>query len=436
MFALLRQRNFGCIWVGGLISLAGDWMLLTALPVYVYQLTGSTLATGAMLATRVVPRILLGSVAGVFVDRWDRRQTLIVANLLLALGLLALLLVTSGEQLWLVYLVAFVQSAMAQFVTPALGALLPHLVDERELLQANALNALSNDLSRLVGPALGGMVVASTGLAGVAMFDSASFAVAASLAAVMRIGRRSSAASITALPTSSLSTAWAAAAQQWLEGLCQVPRSRVLTVMFSFIAISAIGEGVMGALFAPFVSTVLGGDAQAFGWIVSSQAIGGILGGLLVGWRGTSLSPARLLGFGALGLCLFDLMTFNYHVVWPGIWPAIMFMAIVGVPIAGMVAGHTTLLQSATEDAYRGRILGAFGAVGALSTLIGALLGGLLGDRVGIVEMLNLQGLGYGTAGMIVLIALRGRTATKCHTSSPARQERRAGHLTSDANPS
>jgi MFS family permease len=409
MLALLQQRNFGCIWFGGLISLIGDWMLLTALPVYVYQATGSTLATGAMLAARVIPRVLLGSVAGVFVDRWDRRQTLIVANLLLGLGLLPLLLVTSDEKLWLVYLVSFVQSAVAQFVSPALGALLPNLVQKRELLRANSLIALSNDVSRLVGPPLGGIVVASTGLAGVALVDAASFAVVASMVALARVGRRPPKASMPAEPTSSAGKVWAVVAQQWLDGLARVPRSRVLTVMFTFIAVSAVGEGVMGSLFPPFVSSVLGGDALAFGWIISAQAIGGILGSLVVSTRGRILSPAYLLGFGALGLCLFDLMTFNYHVIWPGIWPAMVFMAIVGAPIAGLVAGQTTLLQSATEDAYRGRILGAFGAVGALSTFIGALLGGVLGDRVGIVTMLNIQGLGYGTAGIIVLIALRSR---------------------------
>lgn len=340
MFALLRQRNFGYIWLGGLISLIGDWMLLTALPVYVYQSTGSTLATGAMLAVRVTPRIVLGSVAGVFVDRWDRRRTLIVANLLLGLGLLPLLVVTSSERLWLVYVVAFVQSAMAQVVVPALGALLPNLVEERQLLRANALSALANDVARLVGPALGGVVVASTGLAGVAMLDSASFVVAAVMAVLTHVdGRpRTSAAASTG-------TLWATMLRQWLDGLSRVPRSRVLTVIFGFVAVSAIGEGVMGSLFAPFVTTVLGGDARAYGSIVSSQAIGGILGGLLVSSRGMALSPSRLVGFGALGLCLFDLMTFNYHVVWPGIWPAMVFMAIVGVPIAGLVAGQTTLLQ-------------------------------------------------------------------------------------------
>src|SRR5207302_166915 len=164
---------------------------------------------------------------------------------------------------------------------------------------------------------------------------------------------------------------WANTAHQWLEGLRRVPRSRVLTVMFSFLAISAIGEGVMGSLFAPFVATVLGGDARAYGWIVSSQAIGGIAGGLLVGWRGTIVSPVR-----------------------------------------------------------------PFGAVGALSTFFGALLGGLLGDGVGIVTMLNIQGLGYGTAGAIVLIALRGLGVTSCEPCLRPMQESRPGHLTSDAKPS
>src|SRR5215470_5438421 len=119
MLATLRQRNFGLLWFGGLISLAGDWMLNVALPIYVYTLTGSALATGGMLIARIIPNLLLGSVAGVFVDRWDRRHTMIVANLLMALALLPLLLVRSADWLWLVYLVAFVQATIAQFFRPA-----------------------------------------------------------------------------------------------------------------------------------------------------------------------------------------------------------------------------------------------------------------------------------------------------------------------------
>src|SRR5689334_4152288 len=108
MLATLRQRNFGLLWFAGLISLAGDWTLRVALPIYVYQLTGSTLATSTILMAGMLPNLLLGSVAGVFVDRWDRKRTMVVSNLLLALGLLPLLAVHSADQLWIVFLVAFV----------------------------------------------------------------------------------------------------------------------------------------------------------------------------------------------------------------------------------------------------------------------------------------------------------------------------------------
>ncbi len=93
---LLRDRRFGLLWLGGLISLTGNWVLMAGLPLAVYQLTDSTLATGGIFIATMIPRIVLGTVAGVFVDRWDRRKVLVVANLALALTLLPLLLVEVG----------------------------------------------------------------------------------------------------------------------------------------------------------------------------------------------------------------------------------------------------------------------------------------------------------------------------------------------------
>src|ERR671938_1768072 len=133
MLATLRRRDFALVWLAGLISMMGDWVLFVALPIYVYQLTGSALATSVMFASQMVPALLLGSVAGVFVDRWDRKRTMVVANLLLAFGLLPLFAVRSAEWLWLVYLVGFVESAIVQFFKPAERALLPQLVAEEHL---------------------------------------------------------------------------------------------------------------------------------------------------------------------------------------------------------------------------------------------------------------------------------------------------------------
>src|SRR5919199_6400095 len=113
MLQVLRQRNFLLLWTAGLISMAGDWVLLTALPIYVYTLTRSPLATSIMFVSELLPSLLLGSVAGVFVDRWPRKRIMLVSNILLAIPLLPLLLVRSADLVWIVYIVGFVQSTIA-----------------------------------------------------------------------------------------------------------------------------------------------------------------------------------------------------------------------------------------------------------------------------------------------------------------------------------
>src|SRR3954470_24713059 len=110
MLAVLRRRNFAMLWLGQLVSQIGDMVLIIALPFYVYQLTGSLFQTGLMYIVETLPRILLGSLAGVFVDRWDRRWTMIASDLGRAGVLLLLLLVRDPSSLWLVYAVAGVQS--------------------------------------------------------------------------------------------------------------------------------------------------------------------------------------------------------------------------------------------------------------------------------------------------------------------------------------
>ena len=90
MLKVLRQRNFGLLWSAGLISMIGDWVLFISLPIYTYNLTQSTLATGIMFMVGTLPRILLGSLAGVYVDRWDRQRTMVVADLSRAVLILLL----------------------------------------------------------------------------------------------------------------------------------------------------------------------------------------------------------------------------------------------------------------------------------------------------------------------------------------------------------
>jgi MFS family permease len=410
MLAVLRQRNFALVWVAGLISLTGDWLLMVALPLFVYDLTGSTAATAATAATRVLPNLLVGPVAGVFVDRWDRRRTMVTFNLLLGLSLLPLLVVRSIDWLWLLYLVSLTQSSLARFVSPAENALLPRLVTEEELVPANALNSLNNNIARLVGPPLGGIIVAAWGLSAAMLLDVASFLVAAALVALVTVDGRAvrsdspAAASDQRSPT--WTGAWAKVWHEWLAGLALVRRDRVVAIIFLYWAIAGLGEGFLRALFVPFVTTILGGDGFDYGAILAAQAVGGLVGSAAIGRFGTRLSPQRLFGLGAIGLGVIDFCIFNAHRIYPGILPPIVLMVIVGLPVACIGVGYTTLVQSVVPDEYRGRVFTSLTAEIALGLLISTALAGALGDRIGIVPLLTIEAIAFALAGLLILLTL------------------------------
>jgi MFS family permease len=417
MFATLRQRNFALVWSGGLISLLGDWMLVVGLPLYVYALTGSTLATGTVFIAGQIPRVLLGSVAGVFVDRWDRRHTMIATDLMLALCLLPLLAVHSADRLWVVYVVSFAESSIVQFYRPAEGALLPRLVEADRLVSADSLNALSENIAPLAGPPLGGFAFGLIALNGVVLIDAASFLIAGILVALIHADGRPERLPDAPAPDMS-SHPWIAAWREWLAGLRLISATRLVTALFAFAAITGIGEGVLSTLFVPYVRHVLGGTALQYGWILSGQAVGGLIGSIVIGRFASGAAPARLLGVGAVLLGIIDLAIFSYPLVVPGVWPAIALMIVVGLPAAAMVVGYVTVLQTAAPDAYRGRLIGAFGTTGALTRLIGAALAGALGDRLGIIPSLTIQGAGYVFAGILVLQAFRTAQATASATDT------------------
>ena len=414
LLATLRRRDFALLWLGGLVSMTGDWMLLVALPIYVYQATGSALATGAMFAAGLLPNVLLESVAGVFMDRWDRKRTMVAANTLMALSVLPLLLVPSTGWLWAVYAVAFVQSCFGAFNAPAENSLLPRLVEEGRLVSANSLNALNNNLARFIGPALAGFVVGWFGLAGAVVVDAASYLAAALLVSLI---------SAPALPdraeqTTPEGSGGAAAAflsvwREWAEGLRLVTRGRVMLTLFLVGAVTGLGEGVFAALFPPFVRVALDGGALELGWLMSAQAVGGVLGGLVVGSAAAKLSPPRLLGLGAVLFGLTDLAIFLYPSFVQGIALGLALFVLVGIPATGVLAGLQTLLQTSAEDRFRGRVFGALGTTRALLMLAGALAGGALGDAVGVVPVLVVQGGAYVLAGLLVLALIAGDAAAE-----------------------
>jgi MFS family permease len=438
MIATLRNGNFTRLWLGGLVSLIGDWALNIGLPLYIFLLTGSVLALSLTLLAASLPPILFGSLAGVFVDRWNHKRTMVGANLLLALGLLPLLLVRTADLVWVVYLVAFVEGTIEQFFLPAQNALLPTLVAEERLVSANSLISVSGNLARLIGPALGGLIAALAGLNGIVLVDAASFLLAALLIAGIASMRATTQPQVTETSEAprqreagGLLHVW----REWIAGLRVIGAERTLAVLLALFSIVSLGEGVFGVLYAVFVYRALHGGTLEIGELMSAQAVGGLIGGVLVGWAG-----ARMMSRWAIGVCaalfgLIDLAIFNAPKLVPGVqalvgaqtgipvfWFVVGLFVAVGIPGIGAMTGMQSLLQARSPDAYRGRVFGALGALMGLFRLGGVITAGLVTDQLGLITILNIQGFGYVTAGLLAILLLPGRQ--RATSAIPALEQR------------
>lgn len=424
MLATLRNRDFSLLWLGGLISLAGDWTLNIGLPIGLFALTRSIQVLSVAMVVGMLPSVLFGSFAGVFVDRWDRRRTLIVSNLLLAALLLPILLVRSESQIWIVYPILFLESCLEQFTRPAQSALLPSLVGAERITSANSLLSFSNSLARLLGPALGGLIAGFFGLTGVALADGASFLLAALLIAL--IGWRAPTSIEPAAPTDE--HPFVKGLREWLDGLGVIFRERTLALIFAVIAITSIGEGVMGVLFVVFVVTTLHGGAQDLGGMMSAQAVGSLIGGALCGLLGNRLVSRWSLGLSAMIFGAIDLAIFNAPRYFAGLaaLPQVPWLSpvslvafelglfvLVGVPAVAMFTGLQSLMQLRAPERYLGRVFGALGACMALFSIAGAGIAGWQGPRLGAVTLLNIQSAGYLAAGLLLLLLITRATATR-----------------------
>ena len=311
MLTVLRQRDFSLLWFGGVLSVIGDYFLFIALPFFVYERTGSVLATGAMFAAETLPRLLFGSVAGVFVDRWDRKKTMVISDLSRALILLPLLVVAAGGPLALVYAVAFVEASVSMFFLPAKSATIPNLVAERDLTAANSLDSLGEEVPSLIGPLLGGALLGVVGLSGLVLLDVGTYLASALLISMIGAPTAPPDEEEPDVTPEVAVSAWANALKEWLGGLRLIGRDRSIAVLFGVISVATVGEGAVTVLWIIFFRDVLGSGAQEFSYFIAAYGVGGILGGILLGWSSRLIDETRLFSLSLIANGLLLLAIFN-----------------------------------------------------------------------------------------------------------------------------
>jgi predicted MFS family arabinose efflux permease len=239
------------------------------------------------------------------------------------------------------------------------------------------------------------------GLTAVILLDAASYALAAILIILVNAPRNITSPTPVATPVSE-GSGWVKVWREWLAGLKLVRHHRILAGIFTVVGIALLGDAIISAILVVFVQDTMGLSSIEFGWMMTARGIGGLIGGLLLTQLGRKWTPAQLISVGFIlsGIIIFITVTFPVLSV---VLPALV---LVGIPAIVSFVSVQTLLQQETEDAFRGRVFGAFGTTITLLMLVGSGLGGALADQLGATFLMSSASIIYIIAGLLAIVLL------------------------------
>jgi MFS family permease len=268
MFQALRIRDFRLLWGGSVISALGTWLLVLAIPAHVLLVTGSLRDTGLTLAAQFLPVLVLGPVAGVVTDRWDRRRLMIATNLFRAAAVAVMLLGTSPGRYWVLYAALLAESSGGVLYFPAWLARTPAIVGTgTELSSANSLNALADGTVRLVGGPLGGVLLTALGVKWLICADALSYLVSAGANALTSRSAQSKARQRTTIRV---------VARDLAEGARVLREQPVARALLPVTVIFLTANAALSAMLIPLGIRRLGGSENT-GFVLSALGVGFLL---------------------------------------------------------------------------------------------------------------------------------------------------------------
>ncbi len=375
------------------VSVAGDWILITAASIAVFRHTDSTVAVSILLALVALPTVLLGPIAGALADRYDRRRLIVLADAMSALVLFVCMgLAAVGVTLPTVYGAVIVVNILATFHRPASEALMPSLSGTENLGRANSMLRMGTRLAMIGGPAIASVLMGAGGLRLVFAVDAFSFVSSAAL--VAGIANRAGVGT-----GSYAGSAWRSA----MAGFEYARHNTKIRTVIGAIGATMLVAQVVNAGTLALVSDVLDLPASRYGVLLAAEG-GGALGlALLFTYLGPRLP---LIPTGAMALLITGLSIIGLGLA-PGFVVAMVSMAVMGVGVVGLQVAFTSYLQRETPDSLRGRTMSLVSIVASLAALLGLTLAGplvyLLGVRIAFVS----AGLVICGSGLPVLALLR-----------------------------
>ncbi len=400
---LSGNRALGTLCAAVAISELGDWLMFIALPLVVLRTSGSALATSSVFLAELVPAVVVGTTCGPLIDRRDPGRLLALLTAVQALVVVPLLWV-GPNRVWLVYAVAAVQAAFTSLTAPAQQAIVPRRFAAQEVTRVNASIVTAGNVARLVGSPLGGALLPVLGLRGLVLVDLASFVVSGAVLLPLATG--------TPPPARSPDHGAPGRLEAIADGARAVQGDRELSAALVISFLASVAQGLFLVLFVLFVLRALHAGDGLVGLLRGVQAIGGVLGGLLVTAR-LRRSSARALTAGGVGaFALISALCWNSpHLTTAPWWYVVLFIA-VGIPGTILTTGLTTAIQQASPPELRGRTLSLLGVAQAIGQAIGILAAGVLSSTLPLGALLNAQAGCYAACAGIAWFTFAGRTGS------------------------
>lgn len=372
---LLRSnRDFRCLWIGQIVSELGDWFNNIAVLALAMHLTGSGLVVSAVLLSRTVPAVLFGPPAGVFADRFKRRNLLLASDYLRAILALGFLLVSSRDQMALAYLFGALLTAVSMFFGTAKSASIPDLCAPEELMPANALTGSTTAIMQMLGGALGGFAVQGLGYRGAFTLNALSFLVSAALILKIRF------------PESQLARSDRKERQSYVrefaEGLRFVRRQPIVLGLLLIGVGWATGGGAAQVLFSLFAIDVYRAGESGIGLLYSAAGLGIVVGATM----SNAFFRHRSFEFTKWVIGISIVLTGVFYSIFSltqNLWSGFFWIALsrVAMGINGIIG--TTLLMSTVPAEFRGRTLSVKDTAVIFTMVVSMLLAGLAQSQAG-----------------------------------------------------
>ncbi len=398
--AALGFPDFRRLWLAQGVSEAGDSLTWMALILAINRLTGSASMIGSLSVVLTLPQLGLGLFAGVMADRWDRRVTMIVSDLVRGVLVLGFLLVREPRDLWMLYVIGLAEVSVGVFFSPARSALTPSTVDSDSLLAANSLLQTTQLITGLAGTALAGVLFSLTKTGWPAfVLDAASFFFSAACVAGIRAPAR---------PERSMDAAAPGVLRELRQGLALIVRTRALLAILLAFGVASLGTGAVAVLFVPFLVNTLHLPPATLGLAKAAQMGGLLLGGVWAARRAVARSSTRLIGGGLAGVGVAMVLLGTA----PNLAFVMLWLVLLGLCATPMQSATNALLLQRTPDALRGRVESAVDTLLTVVMMGSMAWAGILADRVGTRTVLSGGGLLCVAGGLVAWAMLtRGEAA-------------------------